>query len=78
MYTPMVYDVFNEHVSLNTFLFSGFILALIIYNNAFTKYKIQELNDKWVYLLTHSAMDRFKLYILVHIPNKYYDHSHFF
>lgn len=35
----------NEHVSLNTFLFSSFVLALIVYNNSYTKYKIQELNN---------------------------------
>lgn len=31
----------NEHVSLNTFLFSFFVLLLIMYNNAYTPYKIK-------------------------------------
>lgn len=44
----------NANVSLNTFLFSGCVLALIIYNNSFTQYKIQELNNKWVYFLIAS------------------------
>jgi hypothetical protein len=44
----------NADVSLNTFLFSGFVLALIIYNNSFTKYKIQELNNIWTYLFIAS------------------------
>ena len=44
----------NEHVSLNTFLFSSFVLLLIIYNNLFTKYKIQELNNTFVYLFITS------------------------
>ena len=44
----------NEHVSLNTFLFSSFVLLLIIYNNLFTKYKIQELNNTFVYLFIAS------------------------
>lgn len=40
----------NAEVSLNTFLFSMFVLLLIIYNNAYTQYKIHSLNDIWVYL----------------------------
>jgi hypothetical protein len=40
----------NQAVSLNTFLFSGFVLALIVYNNAYTQYKIKELNNIWIYL----------------------------
>lgn len=40
----------NKEVSLNTFLFSGFILLLIIYNNKYTKYKINELNHFWMYM----------------------------
>lgn len=44
----------NQEVSLNTFLFSGFVLLLIIYNNAFTKYKIEELNYVWIYLFLAS------------------------
>lgn len=44
----------NEEVSLNTFLFSGFVLSLIIYNNTYTQYKIQELNNTWVYLFIAS------------------------
>ena len=44
----------NASVSLNTFLFSSFILGLIIYNNLFTKYKIQHLNNIWAYLFLSS------------------------
>ena len=40
----------NKDISLNTFLFSSFVLLLIIYNNAYTPYKIQELNNIWVYV----------------------------
>lgn len=43
----------NEHVSLNTFLFSTFVLGLVIYNNAYTPYKIP--NMAWpVYLFMFS------------------------
>jgi hypothetical protein len=40
----------NQEISLNTFIFSSFVLGLIIYNNAYTKYKINELNNVWVYV----------------------------
>jgi hypothetical protein len=40
----------NEDISLNTFLFSSFVLCLIIYNNTYTIYKINELNNVWVYV----------------------------
>lgn len=65
----------NENVSLNTFLFSGFILALIIYNNTFTKYKIPELNDKWVYLFFASFifMQLIEFFIWRNINNKFYN-----
>ena len=46
----------NAEVSLNTFLFSGFILCLIIYNNAYTQYKIPELNNVWMYIFLGSIM----------------------
>ena len=65
----------NENVSLNTFLFSSFVLALIIYNNAFTKYKIQELNDKWIYLFIASFvfMQLIEFFIWRNINNKFYN-----
>jgi len=44
----------NADVSLNTFLFSTFVLLMIIYNNAFTRYKIDELNNIWIYLFLMS------------------------
>ena len=41
----------NQEVSLNTFLFSSFVLGLVIYNNTYTQYKIKEINNVWWYLL---------------------------
>ena len=65
----------NESVSLNTFLFSSFVLALIIYNNSFTKYKIQELNNNWTYLFITSVifMQLIEFFIWRNINNKYYN-----
>lgn len=37
----------NAEISLNTFLFSAFVLIFILYNNANTKYKIKSLENKW-------------------------------
>ena len=65
----------NEHVSINTFLFSGFVLALIIYNNSYTKYKIQELNNKWMYFFIASFvfMQLIEFFIWRNINNKFYN-----
>ncbi len=38
----------NKEVSLNTFLFSSFVLVLIMYNNKYTQYKVKELNNIWI------------------------------
>jgi hypothetical protein len=66
----------NESVSLNTFVFSIFVLLLIIYNNAFTQYKIPELNNIWVYLFFTSVffMQLIECFIWRNINNKFYNH----
>ena len=65
----------NEHVSINTFLFSSFVLALIIYNNTYTKYKIQELNNPWIYFFLASfiVMQLIEFFIWRNINNKVYN-----
>jgi len=65
----------NAEVSLNTFLFSSFVLVLIIYNNSFTKYKIQELNNKWLYIFLISIilMQLIEFLIWKNINNKFYN-----
>jgi len=66
----------NEDVSLNTFLFSGFVLILIVYNNTYTKYKIKEL-DTWMYVLIFSFifMQLIEYFIWKNIKTTY---NHFF
>jgi hypothetical protein len=47
----------NAEVSLNTFLFSSFVMLLIIYNNNYTQYKVQfieGLNNIWAYIFMFS------------------------
>jgi len=65
----------NEAVSMNTFLFSSFALLLIIYNNLFTKYKIKELNNKWIYgfFVSIILMQLVEFFIWRNINNKYYN-----
>jgi hypothetical protein len=65
----------NAHVSLNTFLFSSFVLVLIIYNNKYTKYKIQELNNHWTYIFMASfiLMQVIEFFIWRNINNKFYN-----
>lgn len=66
----------NASVSLNTFLFSSFILTLIIYNNLFTQYKIHELNNIWIYFFLASFifMQLIEFFIWKNINNKFYNH----
>ena len=65
----------NESISLNTFLFSSFVLALIVYNNSYTKYKIQELNNNWMYIFFASFvfMQLIEFFIWRNINNKFYN-----
>jgi len=65
----------NENVSLNTFAFSIFVLLLIIYNNSCTQYKIQELNNLWVYIFIASFIfiQLAEFFIWRNIDNKYYN-----
>ena len=65
----------NKDISLNTFIFSGFVLCLIIYNNTYTKYKIRELNSIWAYLFFASFifMQLFEYFIWRNINNATYN-----
>jgi hypothetical protein len=65
----------NKEISLNTFLFSSFVLGLIIYNNRYTKYKIDELNNIWIYVFFMSfiLMQLFEFFIWRNINNSIYN-----
>lgn len=65
----------NESVSLNTYLFSMSVLLLIMYNNAYTKYKIKELDNIWFYLFFASfiSMQLVEFFIWRNINDKYYN-----
>jgi len=65
----------NKNVSFNTFIFSISVLLLIMYNNAYTPYKIKELNNKWVYLffLSFIFMQFIEYFIWTNINNPFYN-----
>ena len=62
----------NQHVSLNTFLFSIFVLLLIAYNNEYTQYKLPEFSSIYVYLffLSFMCMQLIEFFIWRNINNK--------
>ena len=66
----------NEHVSLNTFLFSSFVLLLILYNNTYTQYKIKYFDNVWVYLffISFISMQLIEFFIWRNINNTFYNH----
>ena len=65
----------NKDISLNTFLFSSFVLCLIIYNNAYTQYKIDELNNVYIYIFFMSfiLMQLIEYFIWINIKNPLYN-----
>lgn len=65
----------NENVSLNTFMYSTFVLLLIIYNNRYTQYKLTEINTVWSYLFIMSfiLMQLFEFFIWRNLKNPFYN-----
>lgn len=61
----------NQEVSLNTFLFSIFVIGLVIYNNTYTQYKIKDFNNIWIYLFFISivSMQLVEFFIWRNISN---------
>ena len=65
----------NKEISLNTFIFSSFVLGLIIYNNAYTQYKIVDINNVWVYLffISFILMQLIEIFIWRNVNNPIYN-----
>lgn len=65
----------NKEISLNTFVFSSFVLGLIIYNNTYTQYKIVDVNNIWVYLFLISfiLMQLIEFFIWRNVNNPIYN-----
>ena len=61
----------NEHVSLNTYLFSIGMLGLMIYNNKYTPYKIEGFNIYWYFfILSFCTMQLIEYFLWTHLTNK--------
>lgn len=62
----------NKEVSLNTFIFSSFVLLLIMYNNKYTQYKVKEFNNIWVniFFMSFILMQLIEFMIWRNIDNK--------
>jgi hypothetical protein len=65
----------NSEVSLNTFVFSMFVLLLLMYNNAYTKYKIPILNHFWVYVffISFISIQLIEYFIWRNLHNPFYN-----
>lgn len=65
----------NEHISINTFLFSSFVLLLIVYNNTYTPYKITIFNNIWMYIffISFISMQLIEYFIWRNIDNTFYN-----
>ena len=62
----------NQYVSLNTFLFSAFVLVLIVYNNKYSPYKLDELNSIYAYffLMSFFVMQLIEFFLWRNLNNK--------
>ena len=63
----------NAEVSLNTFVFSIFVLLFVYYNQIYTKYKIPGFDNIWLYIFLLSAylMQLIEYFLWTNIKNKY-------
>ena len=65
----------NEHVSLNTYLFSMVMLGLMIYNNNYTPYKIEGFNIYWYFfIISFCTMQLIEYFLWINIADKKLNH----
>lgn len=59
----------NENISLNTFIFTSFVILFILYNNTYTQYKLSEFNNYALYffLLSLTTMQLVEYYLWISI-----------
>ena len=62
----------NQYVSINTFIFSVFVLLLIIYNNKYSPYKIKEFDNiyKYIFLMSFFTMQLIEFFLWRNLNNK--------
>ena len=60
----------NQHVSLNTFAFSAFMLILLVYNNSCTPYKIKGFNlFYYFFILSFISMQLIEFFLWRNLKN---------
>lgn len=60
----------NQHVSLNTFAFSAFMLVLLVYNNSCTPYKIKGFNlFYYFFILSFISMQLIEFFLWRNLKN---------
>jgi len=65
----------NKEVSLNTFLFSSFVLGLVVYNAHHTKYKIHLFQNNWVvvFFMSFIVIQLIEYFIWKNIKHPFYN-----
>ena len=65
----------NSEISLNTFLFGAASLAFIIYNNTFTKYKVDWFDNFWLYIFAALvvSMQLIEFFLWRNLTNPYWN-----
>ena len=65
----------NQHVSLNTFAFSAFMLGLLAYNNSYTPYKIKGFNPfYYFFILSFISMQFIEFFLWRNLTNVRLNH----
>ena len=65
----------NKEVSLNTFLFSSFVLGLVVYNARYTKYKMSLFQNNWivVFFMSFIVIQLIEYFIWKNIKHPFYN-----
>lgn len=64
----------NSEVSMNTFIFSMFVLIMIIYNNNYTQYKIKDIGFyEYIFFFSFIIMQLNEFFLWKTIDNPFYN-----
>jgi len=63
----------NQYISLNTFIFSFFVMLLIVFNNIYSPYKIKEFDNIYIclFLMSFFTMQLIEFFIWRNLNNPY-------
>ena len=69
-----MYMCWNKEISANTFLFSTFVLCMIMYNNTYTQYKILHMNPYlYIFFFSIILMQLIEYFIWKYINHSFYN-----